>query len=306
MSNFSNPFVSVIIPVFNDSKRLKTCLEALEKQTYPKNLYEVIVVDNGSDEIIEKVVGQFKQAFASYESQPGSYAARNKGISLAKGKVIAFTDSDCIPAQNWLEIGVKHLLSVPNCGLIGGEIEIFFKDPSHPTAIELYDSVVFLQQKRLIEEEKYGATANVLTFKNIFEDVGLFNDRLKSGGDKEWGQRVFARGYLLVYAVDSKVKHPARNSLEQIYAKATRISGGIYELDKLYNKNSTNSLPTQLMKTLFVDLRPPLRSAFHKFYLDKRLKNKQQKTQAFTVALIVHYFKCFEKIRIQLGGSSRR
>jgi glycosyltransferase involved in cell wall biosynthesis len=48
-----NTFISVIIPVFNDAEPLKTCLEALENQTYPKDLYEVIVIDNASDENIE-------------------------------------------------------------------------------------------------------------------------------------------------------------------------------------------------------------------------------------------------------------
>ena len=79
----STPFVSVIIPVYNDPIRLQTCLQALEDQTYPKSSYEVIVVDNGSDESIEPIVAEFSQAKATYKAQPGSYAASNKGISLA-------------------------------------------------------------------------------------------------------------------------------------------------------------------------------------------------------------------------------
>ena len=115
VAQMNKHFVSVIIPVYNDSARVKICLEALEKQTYPQNLYEVIVVDNASDEYpaIKDVVCQFSQAIAAYESRPGSYAARNKGISLAKGDIIAFTDADCIPAKNWIEKGVANLLSVP-------------------------------------------------------------------------------------------------------------------------------------------------------------------------------------------------
>lgn len=68
----NKPFVSVIIPVLNDSERLQTCLKALENQTYPKSMYEVIVVDNGSDENIEGLVSQYIQAKLSNESRPGS------------------------------------------------------------------------------------------------------------------------------------------------------------------------------------------------------------------------------------------
>lgn len=174
------PFISVIIPVLNDSERLEICLNALEQQTYPKDLYEVIVVDNGSTENLEVLVNKFTQASFTCETQVGSYAARNKGISIARGEVLAFTDSDCIPDPNWLETGVKHLLSVPNCGLVAGKIEMFFKD-SNPTSVELYDSSTFLQQKKYVEEDKYGTTANLFTFKKVFEDIGYFNDELKSG-----------------------------------------------------------------------------------------------------------------------------
>lgn len=304
MSNLFNPFVSVVIPVFNDSERLKICLEALENQTYPKNLYEVIVVDNASTENIDKVVEPFKQAFTTYEGKPGSYAARNKGISIAKGEVLAFTDSDCIPVHNWLETGVKHLLSVLNCGLVGGEIELFFKDQNHPTAVELFDSVTFLQQKKFIEEENYGVTANLFTFKKIFEKVGSFNSQLKSGGDKEWGKRVVAHGYSLFYASDTKIKHPARSSLNQIYTKTTRISGGKYTLNN-QNNNKVKYIAQLIQNVLFV-FRPPIRSGLKKSYLEPRLNTNNQKFQVYVVTLLVHYFKLFEEIRLQLGGSPKR
>ena len=106
------PFVSVVIPVYNDSVRLKTCLQALEAQTYPKEVYEVIVVDNGSDESIEPVVAEFPQARASYETHPGSYAARNKGVSISRGEVLAFTDLDDILAPDWIEILCSNSLDI--------------------------------------------------------------------------------------------------------------------------------------------------------------------------------------------------
>lgn len=139
-------------------------LTGLRDTELSKSLYEIIVVDNGSVENIKFLVSQFPQTSFTNEPQPGSYAARNKGISIARGEIIAFTDSDCIPALNWLEVGVQHLLSVPKCGLVAGRIEIFFKNPNHPTAVEIYDRITYLKQNKYIEKYKFGATANLFTF----------------------------------------------------------------------------------------------------------------------------------------------
>ena len=271
MDNILPHFVSVIIPVFNDEKRLKLCLKALENQTYPQDLYEVIVVDNGSDESVEELVNQFSQAFVTYESDRGSYAARNKGISISRGELLAFTDSDCIPAPNWLEMGIKQLISTSNCGLVAGKIEIFFKNPGRPTAAEVYDAVTNLQQKKYVQDYNYGATANLFTFKKVFEQVGYFDSSLKSGGDAEWGLRVHSQGYSLIYAEDSCVAHPARYSLAQLTKKIIRQTGGTWDRQK--NKSYTwKETITNLLR-----LKPPLRSAFRKAHANQIIKNHRQK-----------------------------
>src|ERR1041384_5139232 len=94
-------FVSVIVPVWNDAERLGHCLHALEKQTYPAESYEVIVVDNGSTDSVACLVAAYGRARLVSEQRPGSYAARNTGLNLARGQVIAFTDADCLPAPDW-------------------------------------------------------------------------------------------------------------------------------------------------------------------------------------------------------------
>ena len=101
--------VSVIIPVYNDAERLKLCLDALARQTYPGDRYEVIVVDNGSQQDPELVTSRYEQVTLAHEACRGSYAARNTGLALARGDVLAFTNSDCIPAADWIEHGVARL-----------------------------------------------------------------------------------------------------------------------------------------------------------------------------------------------------
>lgn len=307
MAHQSSPFVSVIIPVYNDAERVKLCLEALENQTYPKSHYEVIVVDNGSDEDedIEGVVAQFGVAIATHEIAPGSYAARNKGISLAKGEIIAFTDADCIPAPDWLEKGVTHLLEVPNCGLVAGKIEMFFKNPNKLTTVELYESIMVLsQQQEFLEKNKYGATANVFTFKSVIDKVGAFDASLKSSGDVEWGQRVASFGYKQIYAEDTCVAHPARYSFKQLYKRTLRHAGGRYDLlqKKGYSFWQQNKM---FVLSLAQDLTPPLMFAFNVF-LDSRLKSFDQKLRVSLVMFFIRYVSAWEKLRLKFGGVSAR
>ncbi len=169
----SSPFVSVIIPVFNDAERLRLCLQALERQSYPRDRYEVVVVDNGSDDDLQPVVDPYKQVVLLRERRPGSYAARNAGIAKAKGDILAFTDADCIPDRQWIALGAARFLAADNCGLVAGQIELFFQNPSQPTAVELYDSIkIGFPQAEFVAESHYGATANLFTSKAIVEAVG--------------------------------------------------------------------------------------------------------------------------------------
>lgn len=303
----SRPFVSVIIPVFNDVEHLKICLQALEKQTYSQSLYEVVVIDNGSDkeQDIKGVVTQFKQAIAIDESLPGSYVARNQGISIAKGDVIAFTDADCIPATNWIQNGVKHLQSTPNCGLVAGKIEVYFQDDNNISPVEIYESITAFPQQKLVEKYGYGAMANVFTFKKVINNVGTLNSNLKSHGDVEWGQRVRASGYQLFYADDACVAHPARYSFEQLYKRTIRLVGGKFDLEN-YKANSILERNFKYFELLAKDLFSiPIALAFHLF-LDSRLSGFKQRLTFSYVVLYVRSIGVWEKIRLKLGGNSAR
>lgn len=299
-----NYFVSVIVPVYNSQNYLKKCLKSLDNQTYPKELYEVIVVDNGSEEDIKSVVNQFAQAKYAYESQPGSYVARNKGISIASGEIIAFTDADCTPALDWLKKGSIEFLQTENCGLVGGNIELFFKDSSSLTSVEVYESIEYgFNQKKLINEEHFCQSANLFTSKKVIDHVGLFNPSLKSGGDREWGIRVYEKGYEQVYAEDALIKHPARRSWNQLYKRVTRINGGTHDLQK--GKLSFKQQVDSWAKNLYLLFTPPFRSLFQ-IWKDPRLKTSNVKLKFIIAMLFVRYVSAWERIRLKLGGKSLR
>lgn len=243
-----NTFVSVIIPVYNDFERLKLCLNALDNQTYPKESYEVIVIDNNSTEGLESLANLFQQVRFDSESLQGSYAARNKGIALAKGEVYAFTDSDCVPISQWIENGIKSL-ELEQADLVGGNVKFSFS--SNKTAAEIYDSITNIQIKKDLELRKVCKTANLFVRKEVFESIGLFPNHLKSGGDVLWTKKATDAKFKLVYSAGAEVLHPARKILP-LLKKQYRVGNG--QPDIWLEQNESIWLIT---KKILRGLRPP-------------------------------------------------
>lgn len=296
------PFVSVVVPVYNDAGRIGKCIEALLAQTYPRHKYEILVVDNGSTDETRTVVGQYPCTLLIEHSIQSSYAARNAGIKSATGGVIAFTDSDCIPREDWLERGVTNLLGVSNCGLVGGRINVFFRNAVRPNAVELYDSITGFNQKEDVERHHFGSTANVFTFKSVLDGVGFFNDNLKSGGDNEWGRRVFSCGYAQIYADDVVVAHPARYSFRQLQRRHARLIGGCYEQ---YWQNSYWAHIKESIGSIRNIVGLIAGTVFRRNHTVK-LKGIKRKLQFISVYTFIQVIGALERMRLLLGGSPQR
>lgn len=230
MSGAPLPFVSVIIPVLDDQDRLDACLDCFERLTYPRDAFEVIVVDNGSSPPVRVPVGGARLLF---ETRPGSYAARNTGIVAARGEVFAFTDADCLPTPDWLEGGVRRLLAEPGCGLVAGAVEVFCRDRDRPTAAELFELLTGFPQQRFVAQNGFGATANLFATRAAIDAVGGFDATLLTGGDVDLGERVRAAGYRLVYEPGARVRHPARRSIYNLLMKVVRTEVGMKHLAKM-------------------------------------------------------------------------
>ena len=81
--------ISVIVPVYNSGKYLERCVKALLNQDYPKSDYELIFIDNGSTDDSVAIMKGHPELRTLSEKSPGSYAARNRGITQAKGDILA-------------------------------------------------------------------------------------------------------------------------------------------------------------------------------------------------------------------------
>ena len=309
MREGSLPLVSVIVPVYNDTDRLKKCLEQLESQPYPTQSYEVIVVDNASDESPATAAEPYAHARLIGETKPGSYAARNAALDQAKGDFLAFTDSDCLPYPDWLAQGVKALMRMEGYGVVAGHVEINFRRLGKPNWVELYDSVTSLNQKRWAQHRHFAATANAFTHKSVFDRIGLFNEALKSGGDNEWGNRAAAAGYQIVYCPEAVVTHPARSRFGQVLVKRRRLVGGELEkrLDGISRQDDAGRFFRlgHLVKVVWRSLLPH-RDEMGIICRDRKLTGRWQRVKVATVFVVLHYMTVLERICLRLGRDTER
>jgi GT2 family glycosyltransferase len=118
--------ISVVIPTRNRSDDLRGCMRALASQDFPREKYEAIVCDDGSEEDISKVVDEFRQTGfeARYLRQEhrGPAAARNLGIRSARGSIVAMTDSDTLPDRLWLKKLHQALANNPDAVAVEGRV----------------------------------------------------------------------------------------------------------------------------------------------------------------------------------------
>ena len=293
--------VAVIIPVFDHAERLEACLSALGRQTYPREHFEVILVDNGAGPLLTTIAARHPRVHVLHEPSPGSYAARNRGAQASDAKVLAFTDADCVPTAEWLSQGVTSLLATPHVAFVAGSIEIAFADPLRPTAVELYESAVSFQQKDYVARWHFGATANLFTFRHVFEQVGPFDARLRSLGDREWGRRTAEAGLVPVYCEQASVFHPARRTLGDLVRRAARMTGGFYSLSK-HGSWSTKRFLDDCRLGLF----PLERLLSGKLDASGRHATPWRRLRVAGVVITILGTRVFELLRLLVGGHPRR
>jgi hypothetical protein len=217
------PFVSVIVPVFNGAGRIGRCLDGLLAQSFPADRREIIVVDNGSADGTRAVVEAYPVTLLSETIHRSPYAARNAGIAAACGEIFGFTDADCLPGRDWIGCGVRPFIE-DRADLVGGRVSFVLADDA--TLGELTDALWHLDVKRQIETNRACMTANLLVRRRVVESIGGFEPRIRSGGDGRWTRRATDAGFKLVYEPRSEVHKPARR-LGGLLAKAYRVGRGL-------------------------------------------------------------------------------
>lgn len=239
-------FVSIVIPHFNNIEGLKKLLEAISKQTFNKNNFEVIVVDNGSAVNLDFLENDRSvRLIFENEHLNSPYSSRNRGIEYAKGDVLAFVDSTCIPQPHWLYEGVN---AIKNGGdIVAGDIQFTF--PPRFGLGEIYDSI-FHVNAAASARKGFVLGGNFFITANIYKDLGLYPEGQRTSGDFIFSHQAIKHGYKLVFCPTAVVNYPARG-LNFISRKTWRISRGQPFIWKMEDR-----FFTQFMKSL-VKILPP-------------------------------------------------
>lgn len=231
--------LSIVVPTFNRAASLKWCLDSLLKQNYPKEKYEVIVVDDSPDNATKVLLERLKTDHPNLVYLPqchkGPAAARNRGIREASGEIIGFTDDDCIVHTDWVSLMVNAHKKNPCAAAVGGKTTI----PSSCTALMVSERLSNGAIQTTINNRKeiiFFPTCNVSIKKWIFEYY-CFNERfhLPGGEDLDFFWRLFKDGHTFLWKKEIGVIHYRDNTLRSFLRQAYAYGRGNFLVQRLHN-----------------------------------------------------------------------
>jgi GT2 family glycosyltransferase len=211
MAESNRPFISIIIPTYERLERLAVCLKSLCRLEYPRERFEVIVVDDGSRKAPENVIAEFYGYFdvrLLTQTHAGPATARNSGAAQAKGEALAFTDDDCEPAADWLQTLAKRFTATPDCA-IGGRALNGLPDNPFSTASQMLIDYLYDYYNSVPHRARFFASNNLALPADLFRAIEGFDTNFPhaAGEDREFCDRWLHHGYGMVYAPEVVVRH---------------------------------------------------------------------------------------------------
>ncbi len=208
------PTVSIIIPVKDRADDLRNCLNSLQQLDYPHDHLEVVVVDDGSSDETPQVAKELGAILLESGAVGGGPAlARNKGANFSTGAILAFIDSDCTAAPDWLS-NLLPAFTDEKLAAVGGWVD----GMHHGTALDRYEAVMSslnLGRRELSGggggDTFYLPSCNLLVRKAAFAAVGGFRSELQVGEDVDLTWRLRDTGWKIQYQPSGTVYHAHRS-----------------------------------------------------------------------------------------------
>lgn len=234
MSSFFINGISIIIPSYNQGSLLKNCIVSLNNQKTAV-AFEIIVVDDGSKDDTENIIKnlKIKNELRLYcQEHKGPAAARNTGISLAKYDLIAFTDADCKPRDDWLQ-QIYCVFTENKADCVGGPlIDSTFTNNKRRNILHEF---MLARSPERNEEPFYFmnkylglSTANMIVRKEILNKINGFNEEFKvpGGEDFEFSSRVQSNGFNITFNLKILVEHYYPSNLRSLIRRFINYGRG--------------------------------------------------------------------------------
>lgn len=238
------PFVSVVMTVLNMERTIKECLESLVNLDYPKEKYEIIVVDGKSRDNTRKIVQEFVDnadgpAVRLFEKEGLVGVGRNEAFRQAAGDFIAITDGDMVVPPDWLRNLIDNFdedvagVGGPNDNadrsLITTAIGcIDVQGPSNDV-VPLFGKNPYNRPKKSNSDVYTTVCRNTAYRKSVLMEIKGFDERIISCDDPELNIKILKKGYTLKYIPEALVLHHHRSSITGFYKQQRRyaVSQGI-------------------------------------------------------------------------------
>jgi glycosyltransferase involved in cell wall biosynthesis len=257
------PKVSVVIPTLNRADLLARTIDHIEAQTVPHELYEVIVVDNGSKDHTRDVLSQKVKRYANLrlfsQDKPGAAATRNVGIRAAEGETVLFIDDDILAEPNLIKAHLEHHQKNDRASIIGAVVTPW-GERRDPFLRYLRDRAIFNPYSLAGSPMDFSCyhTGNVSTSRALLNEVGGFNEGFSVYGmeDIELGYRLEKRGCRMVHGSDARAVHqyfPTYDHFIRRCEQAGYSLGKLIELHpELRKRFVENGKRTRLLKRFHV------------------------------------------------------
>ena len=250
------PGVSVVIPTYNRPDCIRRCLDALSRQTLWSGTFEVIVVDDGSPRPLELDPAEWAYAFplcVIRQDNSGPAGARNRGAEAARGKILAFTDDDCLPTPGWLENIIAPLSEQPEA-LIGGNTFNGLEDDLWAEASQLIITMAYDHFNVDPARARFFTSNNVSCCRDIYQASGGFDvDFVVASEDREFCDRWRMLRRPLLWVQDARLEHRHAQTICKFIHLHFRYGQGAYLYQAKRQERNSGTMGENLAfhRTLF-------------------------------------------------------
>jgi glycosyltransferase involved in cell wall biosynthesis len=229
----SLPLFSVIIPTYSRPEQLAACLQAIAALDYPRDRFEVIVVDDGSPEppvdIVESFSGIIDVKLLT-QTNAGPAAARNAGAAGARGDYLVFTDDDCLPDSQWLRAYAGQF-SITPLSIVGGRTLNALPHNLFSAASQSVIDAVY-RYFNMAGQPLFFATNNLAMPAASFRQLAGFNEQFRTSEDRELCDRWTQNGYRMIYAPQAVCHHAHRLNLRSFWGQHFGYGRGAFRFHR--------------------------------------------------------------------------